>query len=58
MRYPGTLVVEFLDPLPPGLSRREFIARISTVIEDASQRLVEAGRAEQAQLFGRVPTKT
>jgi 1-acyl-sn-glycerol-3-phosphate acyltransferase len=55
MRYPGTLVVEFLDPLPPGLSRREFIARISTVIEDASNRLVEAARREQAQLFGRVP---
>ena len=53
MRYPGTLVVEFLDPLPPGLQRREFIARISTVIEDASNRLVEAARAEQAQLFGR-----
>ena len=29
MRYPGTLVVEFLDPLPPGLPRDEFIARIS-----------------------------
>jgi 1-acyl-sn-glycerol-3-phosphate acyltransferase len=57
MRYPGTLVVEFLDPLPPGLSRREFIARISTVIEDASNRLIEAARAEQAQLFGRVPEK-
>ena len=28
MRYPGTLVVEFLDPLPPGLSRKDFIARI------------------------------
>ena len=28
MRYPGTLVVEFLDPLPPGLARKEFIARI------------------------------
>jgi len=55
MRYPGTLVVEFLDPLPPGLSRREFIARISTVIEAATGRLVEAGRREQAQLFGRVP---
>ena len=27
MRYPGTLVVEFLDPLPPGLPRKEFIAR-------------------------------
>src|SRR6202166_1477216 len=53
MRYPGTLVVEFLDPLPPGLSRREFIARVSTVIEDATGRLVEVARREQAQLFGR-----
>jgi 1-acyl-sn-glycerol-3-phosphate acyltransferase len=57
LRYPGTLVVEFLDPLPPGLSRREFIARISTVIEDATNRIVETARAEQAQLFGRVPNK-
>ena len=57
MRYPGTLVVEFLDPLPPGLSRREFITHISTVIEDATGRLVEAARAEQAQLFGGVPVK-
>ncbi len=56
MRYPGTLVVEFLDPLPPGLSRREFIARISSVIEDATGRLVETARREQAQLFGRVPS--
>jgi 1-acyl-sn-glycerol-3-phosphate acyltransferase len=55
MRYPGTLVVEFLDPLPPGLTRREFIARVSTVIEEATNRLVAAGRLEQAQLFGRVP---
>ncbi len=55
MRYPGTLVVEFLDPLPPGLSRREFIARISRVIEDATGRLVEAARREQAQLFGGAP---
>jgi len=55
MRYPGTLVVEFLDPLPPGLARREFIARISTVIEEATNRLVETARREQAQLFGGVP---
>ena len=55
MRYPGTMVVEFLDPLPPGLSRREFIARVSTVIEEATGRLVEVARREQAQLFGRVP---
>jgi 1-acyl-sn-glycerol-3-phosphate acyltransferase len=56
MRYPGTLVVEFLDPLPPGLPRREFIARVSTVIEDATNRLVETARQEQAELFGRVPS--
>jgi len=55
MRYPGTLVVEFLDPLPPGLPRQEFNARISTVIEDATNRLVATARQEQAQLFGRVP---
>jgi 1-acyl-sn-glycerol-3-phosphate acyltransferase len=55
MRYPGTLVVEFLDPLPPGLSRDEFLARISSAIEDATGRLVEAARREQAQLFGGVP---
>jgi 1-acyl-sn-glycerol-3-phosphate acyltransferase len=56
MRYPGTLVVEFLDPLPPGLGRREFITRVSAVIEDATGPLVEVARQEQAQLFGRVPS--
>jgi 1-acyl-sn-glycerol-3-phosphate acyltransferase len=55
MRYPGTLVVEFLDPIPPGLKRDEFLKRIESVIEDASSRLVAAGRAEQKELFGGVP---
>jgi 1-acyl-sn-glycerol-3-phosphate acyltransferase len=55
MRYPGTLVVEFLDLLPPGLPRDEFLTRISTVIEEATARLVETTRREQEQLFGRVP---
>src|SRR6266436_8013811 len=54
MRYPGTLVVEFLDLLPPGLPRDQFLARAREVIEDATNRIVEAGRVEQAQLFGRV----
>jgi 1-acyl-sn-glycerol-3-phosphate acyltransferase len=53
MRYPGTLVVEFLDPLPPGLSRDEFLTRVRTGIEEATDRLVQAGLAEQAQPFGR-----
>jgi 1-acyl-sn-glycerol-3-phosphate acyltransferase len=54
MRYPGTLVIEFLEPVPPGLARDEFLTRISAMIEDATVRLVEAARSEQEQLFGRV----
>ncbi|WP_315755963.1 MULTISPECIES: lysophospholipid acyltransferase family protein [unclassified Bradyrhizobium] len=54
LRYPGTLVVEFLDPLPPGLPRDEFMQRIQSVIEEATNRLVAAGQAEQARLFGRI----
>ena len=55
MRYPGTLVVEFLDMLPPGLSRDEFIDRVRDVIETATDRIVKDAREEQARLFGRVP---
>jgi 1-acyl-sn-glycerol-3-phosphate acyltransferase len=55
MRYPGTLVVEFLDLLPPGLSRDEFIDRVRDSIESATDRIVRDARAEQAKLFGRVP---
>jgi 1-acyl-sn-glycerol-3-phosphate acyltransferase len=53
MRYPGTLVVEFLDLLPPGLPRDEFLTRISIAIEEATVRLVEVARGEQEQLFVR-----
>jgi 1-acyl-sn-glycerol-3-phosphate acyltransferase len=55
LRYPGTLVVEFLDPLPPGLPRDQFMAHIESVIEEATGRLVAAGQAEQAELFARAP---
>lgn len=56
LRYPGTLVVEFLEPLPPGLPRREFMAQVETAIETATDRIVADARAEQAALFGRVPS--
>ncbi|MBX9819916.1 lysophospholipid acyltransferase family protein [Afipia birgiae] len=52
MRYPGTLVIEFLDPIPPGLKRQEFTARMQAVIEEATDRLVKAGREEQVRLIG------
>ncbi|MFC0239043.1 lysophospholipid acyltransferase family protein [Rhodopseudomonas telluris] len=56
MRYPGTIMVEFLDPLPAGMSRRDFIDLVSEQIETASNRLIEAGRLEQEALFGGVPS--
>jgi 1-acyl-sn-glycerol-3-phosphate acyltransferase len=57
MRYPGTLVLEFLDPIPPGLKRDEFLARVERTIEDATNRIVAAGREEQQRLFGEIPAK-
>lgn len=56
MRYPGTLVVEFLDPLPPGLPKEEFLSRVQSAIEGATARLVEAGRKEQEALIGSAPS--
>jgi 1-acyl-sn-glycerol-3-phosphate acyltransferase len=57
MRYPGTLVVEFLDPIPPGLKRDEFLSRVETAIETATNRIVTAAQAEQKELFGGIPAR-
>ena len=44
MRKPGLAVVEFLDPIPPGLAVTDFMARLESDIETASDRLMaEAG---------------
>jgi 1-acyl-sn-glycerol-3-phosphate acyltransferase len=41
---PGRAVVEFLPPIPPGLTTSEFMARLEAAIEPASDRLMaEAG---------------
>ena len=57
MRYPGTLVVEFLDPIPPGLRRDEFLARLESAIENATNRIVAVAQGEQQRLFGKIPPK-
>lgn len=45
LRYPGTIIAEILDPIPPGLARKEFMARLQGAIEPAATRLIEeAGR--------------
>jgi 1-acyl-sn-glycerol-3-phosphate acyltransferase len=46
LRPPGTIVAEVLDPIPPGLSEEEFMARLQGDIETATARLIdEASRS-------------
>lgn len=42
-RYPGTIIVEFLQPLPPGLPRAEFRRQLESTLEAASQSLAAEG---------------
>jgi 1-acyl-sn-glycerol-3-phosphate acyltransferase len=44
LRYPGTIVVEFLDPIPPGLPRQEFMHSLQPAIERASNALLLEAR--------------
>ncbi len=42
-RYPGTVLVEVLDPIPPGLEKREFLSRLQSATEEATARLIAEG---------------
>jgi 1-acyl-sn-glycerol-3-phosphate acyltransferase len=46
-RRPGTIVIEFLDPIPPGLPKAEFLARLKDSIETASDRLLTEAKAAE-----------
>lgn len=46
LRYPGTIVLEVLDPIPPGLDRQAFAARVQADIESATARLVAEGESQ------------
>ena len=46
LRYPGTIVLEFLPAIPVRLPRKTFQARLEAAIEIATARLVAEGRAE------------
>jgi len=46
LRHPGTITVEVLDPIAPGLPMEEFFARLQRDIESATVRLVtQAGKS-------------
>jgi len=47
LRHPGTIIVEFLEPIPAGLDRKSFMETLETRVEAAAARLLtESGRAE------------
>ena len=46
IRRPGTVVIEILDPIPPGLPRDVFLQELQDRIETASNRLLAEGLAD------------
>jgi 1-acyl-sn-glycerol-3-phosphate acyltransferase len=42
-RRPGTVTIEVLDPIPPGLDKKAFLARLEGDLEAATARLVARG---------------
>ena len=52
-RLPGTIVAEFLPPIPPGLDKDAFLQRLQSDIETATARLIAEGEAELKSLGSR-----
>ncbi len=46
LRYPGTILVEILDPIPAGLDKQVFFERMQASIEEGSNRLLAEGRKQ------------
>jgi 1-acyl-sn-glycerol-3-phosphate acyltransferase len=45
LRYPGTAVLEFLEPIQPGMDAEAFKQKLEQTIETASDRLIAEARA-------------
>ncbi|MFW6413167.1 MAG: lysophospholipid acyltransferase family protein [Oceanicaulis sp.] len=45
-RTPGTIVIEFLEPIEPGLGKRDFLAELERRIETASDALLPGAAAD------------
>jgi 1-acyl-sn-glycerol-3-phosphate acyltransferase len=44
LRKPGTVILQFLEPIPPGLPRSRFMALLESRIENATNLLLDEGR--------------
>jgi 1-acyl-sn-glycerol-3-phosphate acyltransferase len=48
LKRPGRMAIEFLEPIPPGLARAEFMAALQQRIESASDRLIREAEAQMS----------
>lgn len=49
IRRPGTVTIEFLEPIPAGLERDEFMRRLQLAIETASDRLLAEAKLDPVE---------
>ena len=56
LKRPGTATIEFLEPLPTGLGKEEFMARLEAAIEARTAELVAEATGEPVTPAVQVPT--
>jgi 1-acyl-sn-glycerol-3-phosphate acyltransferase len=55
-KNPGTATVEFLEPIPTGLARQEFMTRLETAIETRTSELIALATGEPVKPSVLMPT--
>ncbi len=50
VRLPGTIIVEFLPPIPPGLARERFLPHLQDAIEKATAQLIQESESQEARI--------
>ncbi|HXF86906.1 MAG TPA: lysophospholipid acyltransferase family protein [Xanthobacteraceae bacterium] len=57
IRRPGTVLVEILDPIPPGLEPQAFFERLQSAIEAATARLIAEGERDSGRRLPRAASE-
>ena len=50
LRRPGTVVVQYLDPIQPGLDKQTFLATLEARLEEATNKLIDEAVAKDPSL--------